>query len=373
MKYPKLFKATATGAIQEWQIITNGDRFYTISGQVDGKKILSALTKCKGKNIGKANETTPEQQAEAEAAAKWTKKVDEGYTQDISQVGNLGLRVNPMLAKKYEDYKDHGFPVACQPKLDGLRCLITREGAYSRLWKPFATLAHISEELQSVFDDYPEILAFDGEMYSHSLNNDFEKIVSIVKQPKATQDDIDKCKRNIKYHIYDVSTAKPLSFANRHKLLREIYDDSDFSYIEFVDTSFPQTQDDLDFLYQLYLNQGYEGQMVRVPDSVYQQKRTKDLLKRKEFMDGEYRIVGYKEGKGGREGCIILELELPNGGSFDSVPVGPIEYLRRLWNNKDNLIGLFATVKYQNLSAEGVPRFNNTTKIRAANGEEVVL
>lgn len=373
MKYPKLFKATATGAIQEWQIFFNGNEFYTISGQVDGKKIKSAVTKCQGKNIGKANETTPAEQAKAEATAKWIKKTDEGYTQEISQVGNLGLRVNPMLAKKYEDYKEHGFPVYCQYKYDGLRCVLTREGAYSRLWKPFATIGHISESLKKVFANYPNVLAFDGELYSHDLKNDFEEIISIVKQPKASKEDIERCKSRIKYFVYDLVTTNDLDFEQRNSLLSEIFTNNDLPYLHQAETKKARSQCELDEHFRSCIALGYEGQMVRIPHSLYQRKRTKDLLKRKAFIDEEFKIIGYKDGRGGREGCIILELELPNGNSFDSVPKGPIKYLRKLWGNRERLIGLLATVKYQKLTAKGVPHSNNTIKIRSASGDEIAL
>jgi DNA ligase-1 len=117
--------------------------------------------------------------------------------------------------------------------------------------------------------------------------------------------------------------------------------------------------------------EGYEGQMIRTGNSLYQHKRTKDLLKRKDFHENEYEIVGYKEGKGSREGCIILRLAMADGKEFDSVPVGGIEYQRRLWARRLDILGMQATVKYQNLSSDGIPRFNNTIKIRTKNLEEV--
>jgi hypothetical protein len=62
---------------------------------------------------------------------------------------------------------------------------------------------------------------------------------------------------------------------------------------------------------------------------------------------------------------------MADGVEFDSVPVGGIEYQRRLWNRRLDILGLQATVKYQNLSSDGIPRFNNTIKIRTKTLEEV--
>lgn len=378
MQLPTLYKKTATGATQEWTIFFEGGEYYTISGQVDGKKIVSAPTKCVNKHVGNTNETTSEQQAEREAKAKWQKKRDEGYIDDVDALDGAGSgRYNPMLAKDYADYKDKiKLPLYSQPKLDGLRCIITRQGAFSRQWKPFVTLEHIREALQPLFDKYPTIKAFDGEMYSHELKDSFEEIVSIVKQPKATSEDIEKCKQLVQYHVYDyvpddqnmdrTFSARSVDIAYNIKSL-------DNPYIQYVETTPVYTQEEMDKLNDTYMSAGYEGQMLRNPNSLYQNKRTKDLLKRKTFHDAEYKIVAYKEGKGSREGCIILRLAMPDGKEFDSVPVGGIEYQRRLWTRRLEILGMLATVKYQNFSSDGIPRFNNTVKIRKADLSEAVI
>ena len=373
MTLPKLFKKTATGATQEWQIFFENGEYYTVSGQTDGKKITNAPTRCKGKNVGKKNETTCDEQAELEARAKWQKKRDEGYIDDVDALdGAMPLRYDPMLAKDYSDYTDKlEFPVYNQPKLDGLRCVVTRQGVYSRQWKPFATLQHIRDALQPMFDKYPELLAFDGEMYSHKLKDKFEEIVSIVKQPKASAADIEKCKKSIQYHVYDIVTKGNIAFKQRRADYNLLVTEINSPYIVAVDTLCADNQEELDLAFQEYMDEGYEGQMIRTWNSLYQHKRTKDLLKRKDFHENEYEIVGYKEGKGSREGCIILRLAMSDGKEFDSVPVGGIEYQRRLWTRRLDILGMQATVKYQNLSSDGIPRFNNTIKIRTKDLEEV--
>lgn len=373
MTLPKLFKKTATGATQEWQIFYNNGEYHTVSGQTDGKKITNTPTRCKGKNVGKKNETTADAQAELEARAKWQKKRDEGYIDDVDALdGAMPLRYDPMLAKDYSDYADKlAFPVYTQPKLDGLRCVVTRQGVFSRQWKPFATLQHIKDALQPVFDKYPELLAVDGEMYSHKLKDKFEEIVSIVKQPKASAADIEKCKKSIQYHVYDIVTKSNIDFKQRRADYNYLVREINSPYISAVTTLCAGNQEELDKAYQGYMAEGYEGQMIRTWNSLYQHKRTKDLLKRKDFHENEYEIVGYKEGKGSREGCIILRLAMSDGKEFDSVPVGGIEYQRRLWTRRLDILGMQATVKYQNLSSDGIPRFNNTIKIRTKELEEV--
>jgi DNA ligase-1 len=374
-KLATLYKLTSTGATQEWTIFSEDGSFWTVSGQTDGKKVTSAKTNCAGKNVGRKNATTPNEQALREAQARWQKKKDEGYVEDIKDIDVVDDRVDPMLAKNYEDYSSElEFPVYSQPKLDGLRCIVTRQGAFSRKWKPFTTLQHIRDALQPIFDKYPMVQAFDGEMYSHALNDNFEEIVSIVKQPKATAEDIEKCKRMVQYHVYDYVPSNDLAdliFKTRDLDL-SVMIPKDSEHLKLVKTKMIWNREELDEEYQWYMVDGYEGQMIRA-DAPYQQKRTKYLLKRKDFVDEEFLIVGYKEGKGNREGCITLRLSTKDGKEFDSVPVGGVEYLQHLWEKRILLPGLYATVKYQNLSTDGIPRFNNTIKFRNAIGEDVVI
>ena len=367
---PKLYKRTNTGAVQQWTIhYTKDGRYFTTSGQIDGKMVTSNDTQCEGKNIGKKNETTPQQQAELEARSKWQKKVDAGYMESILTIDSQTTRYNPMLAKGYDDYKDEiEFPVFSQPKLDGLRCVITRDGAYSRLWKKFVTLDHIRETLQPIFDRFPEIDAFDGEIYSHDLKDNFEKIVSLVKRTKASKQDIEECRQKVEYHVYDLLNWPPSPFWVRTKAVKNML--SGLNGIKVVKTTKVLDETQLDQLFQEYLEEGYEGQMIRTSEAYYQTKRTSDLLKRKTFQDKEFPIVGFKEGIGNRKGCIVLQLKNLDGQLFDSVPVGPVPYLMSLWKSRNQLIGKMAVVKYQNLSSEGIPRFNNTVKIRETNLEE---
>ena len=377
MQLPTLYKITSTGAQQEWTIFVDGPSFYTVSGQTEGKKVTSSPTLCKAKNVGRSNETTPEQQAEQEARARWQKKRDEGYIEDVDALDGAGAgRYNPMLAKSYDDYKDElVFPIYSQPKLDGLRMIVTRQGAYSRLWKPFSSVvSHVQAALRPLFEKYPEIKAFDGEIYHHNLKDNFEKIVSLAKKTKPTQEDIEEAEDSLEFHIYDyIPDKSTVLFDTRQFHLRNIFSVFRHNAINRVRSILCDTQKDLDQEYAWCIEAGYEGQMLRNASSPYQHKRTKDLLKRKDFVDAEFLIVGYKEGKGNREGCITLRLTTKEGKEFDSVPVGGVEYLQDLWQKRLQLPGLYATVKYQNLSTDGIPRFNNTIKFRNLMGEEVVL
>lgn len=124
MIHPTLYKKTATGATQIWYIESDGSKFRTISGQINGKLTESEYTVCLPKNLGKKNEKTAEQQCELEVAALYKKKLAQGnYNESISDI-NEDNYFKPMLAYKYEDNPptkkmfQEGL-VFCQPKLDG--------------------------------------------------------------------------------------------------------------------------------------------------------------------------------------------------------------------------------------------------------------
>lgn len=119
MKLPMLFARTNTGATQSWFIEVVDNKYRTHYGQIDGEIQTTEWTICEGKNVGKKNETTANEQALKEAKATWKKKKESGYFDNIKDIDNDTF-TEPMLAKNYDDYKDDlKYPVYSQPKLDG--------------------------------------------------------------------------------------------------------------------------------------------------------------------------------------------------------------------------------------------------------------
>ena len=86
MKLPKLYKQTTVGKTQTWEIEINDNKFRTISGQADGKKITNNWTVCEPKNVGKKNATTGAEQALKEAEAKHEKKLKAGYHLNVKNI-----------------------------------------------------------------------------------------------------------------------------------------------------------------------------------------------------------------------------------------------------------------------------------------------
>ena len=365
MKLDTIYKATKGGKVQEWTIEISDNRYRTHSGQIGGKVITNAWTVVYGKNVGKANATTDTDQAFKEATAKRTKKLESGYFEDINDI-NIKQYFEPMLAAKWEDCRDKiEYPIFSQPKLDGIRCILTKDGMFSRNGKSIVSAPHIFESMKELFDKNPNLI-FDGELYADKFANDFNKIVSLVKKTKPTPSDLEECKKVIKYHIYDLPSNGG-TFAARFKALYGVLPLP--STCELVLTHPVGNVESVMDLYGKYIEDGYEGQMLRT-NGLYENKRSKTLLKHKTFVDDEYTILDICEGDGKRTGtCGYMVFETEDGKRFKSNVKGTFAEVTTMFENKDSLIGKEATIKYFNLTPNGIPRFPFVIKINRSEYE----
>ena len=139
-----IYKRNTNGTINQWQIITNKNSYYTIEGIYDGKLTQSKPTMVKGKNIGRSNETTDFEQACKEAESKYAKKIESGYTEDINKIDTAKKFFAPMLAKKYVDYiKQITTPFVLQRKYDGSRLIAMKDGLFTSNGKTYVSFPHI--------------------------------------------------------------------------------------------------------------------------------------------------------------------------------------------------------------------------------------
>jgi DNA ligase-1 len=357
MRLGKIFKKTKTGATQQWEIEVEGNKYRTHSGQTGGKLTTNEWTVCYGKNVGRANSTTDEEQAEVEAIAKRTKKLESGYFEDVVNIDTKQY-FEPMLAVKWEDYVDKiGYPIYSQAKLDGIRCILTKDGMFTRNGKPIISAPHIYESLKPLFETRPDLI-FDGELYADKFANDFNKIVSLVKKTKPTADDLKESKELIQYHIYDLPSSDK-NFLHRIYDLAILFETHRelHPHCRIVETYKVPSEDVVTELYERYVEGGYEGQMLRL-DGKYENKRSKNLLKHKSFVDEEYTILDICEGEGNRTGTAgYMVFQTEDGNGFKSNIKGTFEYTKWVLEQRDSLIGKSATVKYFNLTPNGIPRF----------------
>jgi DNA ligase-1 len=355
MKLKKLYQRALKNKVNTWEIEVEDNKYRTTTGFDGFKLTTSDWQVCEAKTY-----CTADEQALKEAQALYNKKLELGYFEDINDIDKSTL-FKPMLAQKYEDV-DITFPCYVQKKYDGIRCIIKKDGMWTRNGKSIVSCPHIFDEIKPIFEKYPN-LVLDGELYNHNLKHDFNKIVSLVKKTKPKEEDLIESKKIIEYHIYDIPSLNFI-FSQRLKGLRIIHGMS-LLYSKMADTYFIYNQEELDLYYESFLNEGYEGQMIRVSNSFYENKRSKSLLKRKDFMDEEFIILDILEGSGklaGRVGNMLFKSK--SGHEFHSTVNGTQEYLSELWEQRDELVGKQATIKYFNLTpGTEIPRFPKVINI----------
>lgn len=360
IKLPTIYKRTSTGKVQEWTIEIDNDKYRTISGQVGGKSVESEWTTAKGKNLGKKNETSAADQALKEATAKRTLKLEKEYKEDATDVDQLTFP-SPLLAKEYTEHKDKAiFPYWSQPKLDGVRCIINAQGMWSRNGKLIVSAPHIRASLGPIFERHPN-LELDGELYNHKLKHNFDKIISLVRKTKPTAEELAESAEIVEYWIYDIRDGEK-DFDERYDFMREelfIKGSPVFDYCKLVQTIECTNQDGADALYAEYQADGFEGQMIRLKGAKYEFKRSANLLKRKEFMDDDFLILDITEGEGNRSGMAgYMSFETKEGKPFKANMRGGEEYYKELLVNKALRINKKkATVRFQNYTPDGIPRF----------------
>lgn len=373
MEFPTLYGEASTGKTKVWSICVREreglGEIVVEHGYSDGKKQVNSKIIDSGKNIGKKNETTPLQQAVLEARATWQKKKDAGYVEANAGAGKEDKKEAvgrvaasrakattddvplPMLAL---DFNKRGgsikFPCYVQRKYDGTRCVaVPGSGLFSRNRKKYPHLGHILEEIKSL----PASLILDGELFSKELT--FQDIVGLVKRETLKPGDAEK-QLKIELHVYDIISDAP--YEDRKGRLEALFARFKFKYLKMVETEICESKEKVKEIHDRYTSDGYEGVMLRNKDGLYKVgQRSNDLQKFKTFFDEEFTITGFSSGTGVEEGCVIWECKTKEGKSFNCRPRGTREERVELFANGKEYIGKMLTVRFQENSADGIPRF----------------
>ena len=253
--------------------------------------------------------------------------------------------IKPMLAQKVNTKPiDWTNKVFVQPKLDGIRCIFTKDGAYSRAGNEFKNVAHIKYDLTDFFRKHPNAV-LDGELYNHALKDDFEKIISLVRKQKPTDQDARDAESLVQYHVYD-TIAESLDYESRFNWLIRYLPIA--ATMTLIKNTVVESQDEAKMLHNVHLAQGYEGSMLRL-NMPYEQKRSYNLQKFKDFSDTEATIMGYEAGKGKFEGMIGKFFMQDDDGNEFGCPIGKgynFAHRKVMLDNIHDYIGQRATFTY---------------------------
>jgi DNA ligase 1 len=356
-KLPPLFKAAGRGGKIIWEIwVTRTSEGYgaiTVRyGKVDGKLQETTDVVKKGKNVGKANETSPYEQACAEAESKWTKQLNRrGYGRTVE--ASAAVRgVSAMLAQSYDDQSakvDWGTAFA-QPKLDGFRCLahVDESGSVrlvSRENQPLTVLEKLGVVIRESASYFRSLglstVSLDGEIYCHGMS--LNQISSACKKLSEATD-------KLEYHLYDLAVPG-LSFKERSAALKQFLSRADSERLHRVETVKVRSDTELMQCQSEFLLQGFEGAMLRHGNGGYDfGKRSAALLKVKTFVDGEFEVVDWKMGRGRYAGMPVFTCQTAAGDLFDVLTEGTLDEKRALGKIADQMVGRKMTVKYQYLT-----------------------
>ena len=257
------------------------------------------------------------------------------------------MRKKPMLAYPVNDKPvDYSKKVFMQPKLDGVRCLIKYDNnevkAYSRTGKEWKNIDHILFNLKPFFILNPDVI-LDGELYNHDLKDNFEKIVSLVRKQKPTDEDRAESANMVQFHCYDIVDENK-TFEERKTFVTQVVPRN--HCIHHVSTLYCASDYDAKEMHKVNLICGFEGSILRTNDT-YACKRSHNLRKFKDFHDTEATITGWVEGKGKRKGTIGKFLAIDADGIEFGMPVmDKFKFLQDNFKLMQSYVGKVATFTY---------------------------
>jgi len=361
-----LYKKDSKGKIRQWRgYVDNApnNRFImgVETGLLDGNKTTNRpRIYWQGKQGRDAKG-----QAMFELESKVSKKRDEGYFDTIKEAQDT-LVVLPMLALDFTKRShDVSYPAIGQRKFDGVRCMasINPDGSVSlksRKGKEFPHMNHLRQQIASL-KGIPDGAFLDGELYSDTLT--FQEVVGLVRRETLKAGDDDKLKQ-ISYRLYDMLDPddRKAGFQKRYdnlgKILRSKPVGAPSQYLYLTRNFELDSKADVKKYHDQFVKEGYEGIMIRNKDGEYGiNKRSKHLQKFKEFYDQEFEIVGYEEGTGNDAGTVIWVCVTENGDLFKTRPRGTREERTEYFQKGDDYIGATLTVRYFEMTDDGIPRF----------------
>jgi hypothetical protein len=410
-KYIPLFKEGNIGEIRVWQIgfEHSEKRLKTVHGILitskgENGKLITAYHPVVENKSGRSLQD----QALLEARKRYLDQFHSGYLPKGEEMPMELNGIEPMLAntlklssdttkKKSNETRIEKYPVSVMKKLDGIRSISRYiEGddkiqMRSRNNKNHeAPLTHIKKELELFFPYLPQSSELDGELYSTDMG--FDELSGVIRTKKRKHEKHDL----VKYFIFDLIEPKKLYWEERYKLLVEAFtkyieDGNPCNYLRVLQSYYVYDENDLLKHHNQFVAEGFEGIIIRRcgtvevtcckeylndPEqmckkclkgynlSVYRSKRSNALVKYKLFQDEEATIIDYGKGVGTEEGAIIYTVEDLRGNKFTIRPRGTMEERRKLYENGKKILGKKLTIRYQELSENGVPRFPVAIAIR---------
>jgi hypothetical protein len=365
--YPKLYARDSNGGVRQWWLEQDGNAYWSNYGVVDGAIVNTKPIYAEGKNAGKKNETSPEDQAAKECENLYKKQKRLNYFENVGDID--GGFLEPQLAKPgagFLEKVDWKAGPIWDVKLNGWASWSIKRGIFSRTNKQYFSIPHIEEDLVGFFETNPDAY-LQGELYNPAYKQDLElvaELISVGRKPSdLTSEVLQKSKELVQLHLYDGYGFEGITINSkgleRREALMKIFSKYGLKYCFPVKWKRVWSWGEADAATIEEIQDNGEGGILRNPIAPYQHKRTKDLLKIKREEDAEFKIISIEEGSGNWAGCAkFVWLELPDGleeKKFKSNLDGSQDRQRQIFQNRDKYVGKWTTVRYEALSKKNVP------------------
>lgn len=339
----------SNGKIRIWMCWAEGSEVIVSHGLKDGKFTAKRYT-AEAKNVGRANETTPEQQALLEVEAKVVKQLKSGYFRTEEEAKNY-VPFTPMKAQNYKDFAHKVvYPCYMQKKLNGQRLMIDKNGiAWSKQGEPL----ELPDHWVGVREMAIAMGGLDGEVYAGLVSDGGLSLQDIISAFRKKNENTHK----LKFYVYDIPDEKWDQITRTAKL--EMFETlSKSENVVIVSSECVESEYEAGILYNEWVEAGYEGAVYRMFDGLYEfGKRSYFLIKRKPRLDAEAKVIGYTLDKNNEP---VFDVVAVNGEQTDAqfklkmkIPEKGTNYRRK--ENADSLIGQHITYEYEELSDENVP------------------
>ena len=348
-KLPVLYGKTASGSIKIWSISIKDESYVTSYGTAGGT-LTENERKVSPKNIGRANETTHAQQAMKEATSAWQKKINAGYCTDPAKAGEDSITRRMRCYVYDKSLISSVVRYSMQPKLNGVKCFIKKvdEDTISYQSSGGKQYENLHHHFDSIF--LPSLMIgeeLDTEIYLHGAS--LQEIQSATKK----ENELSKYLQVWAYDMVEEGT-----FQYRMESLKEVHKRIHHHRFEMCPTiGGIQGHEAIYRTNKVMVEKGYEGSIIRHPQAPYEQgKKSRYVLKLKDFHDTEFPIVGIDKDV---RGCIIYVCMTEGGDTFRAVPKGTQDARRRAYNKGEGAyVGKMLTVTYSDVSDSGVPQGN---------------
>ena len=339
-----LYKKSKTGAVQQWSVFVEGSEVIVEWGKLDGK-LQTESYQCFAKNVGRSNQTSPEEQAEMEAIAKWEKQIKKNYSEDInsSDIKKLPAKVNDWKKLK----KTPEFPLYASIKMNGVNCLIIRDPVtrslqfVSRGGEQYPVLSHMVKGIHEYMDSIC-VDELNVELYKHGEH--LQDIQSAVKKHNELSSKLVAV-------VFELPNLGEKAYSERVDWMWKAQTS------EFVKTSFINPVRSLEELHTFFdysLHSNFEGIVIKTPTNKYEYGvRATDAWKLKPVEDDEFLINWCKLDK---KGHVVFECFIKDQSrTFNVKCKGTDEERKKIAGEADQWIGKWLKVEYEMLSKDGVP------------------